>query len=215
MAGGLFGLGAVTGPLLGPDRRRLAHRRLELALDLPRQRARRRRRRRPRVPLHRGARLRAPRRAHRHLRHRACSRSAWRSLQYVLEEGQPRRLGLDGRSCVLAAVAAIALVTFVVHELETPSIRSSTCACSRTAATRAGTGINFLLGIALFSGSYLFSLYCGAVMHYTALDIGKVFLVAGLVQIVLMPLIGRFSGARRRPGAGRVRHRRRVPRACG
>ena len=43
----------------------------------------------------------------------------------------------------------------------------------------AGTGLNFLLGLALFGASYLFSLYCGAVMHYTALDIGKIFLVAG------------------------------------
>jgi DHA2 family multidrug resistance protein len=31
-------------------------------------------------------------------------------------------------------------------------------------------------------------------MRYTALDIGKIFLVAGLIQIVLMPLLGKFSG---------------------
>src|SRR6185312_1229324 len=35
---------------------------------------------------------------------------------------------------------------------------------------------------------------CGAVMRYTALDIGKIFLVAGAIQIVMMPLLGRFSG---------------------
>jgi DHA2 family multidrug resistance protein len=43
----------------------------------------------------------------------------------------------------------------------------------------------------LFAGNFLFSLYCGAVMHYQALDIGRIFLVAGLIQIVLMPIIGR------------------------
>ncbi|HEY0253346.1 MAG TPA: MFS transporter, partial [Kofleriaceae bacterium] len=47
--------------------------------------------------------------------------------------------------------------------------------------------------LALFASSYLFSLFCGSVMHYTALDIGKVFLVAGLVQIVLMPIVGKFA----------------------
>ena len=31
-------------------------------------------------------------------------------------------------------------------------------------------------------------------MRYTALDIGKIFLVAGLIQIVLMPLLGKYSG---------------------
>jgi DHA2 family multidrug resistance protein len=57
----------------------------------------------------------------------------------------------------------------------------------------AGTGINFLTGFALFSGSYMFSLFAGAVMHYSALDIGKVFLVAGTVSIVVMPLMGRLA----------------------
>jgi DHA2 family multidrug resistance protein len=50
-----------------------------------------------------------------------------------------------------------------------------------------------LIGFALFGASYLFSLYCGAVMHYTALDIGRVFLLAGLAQVFLMPLIGKMA----------------------
>jgi DHA2 family multidrug resistance protein len=94
---------------------------------------------------------------------------------------------------VIAVVAAIALVTFFVHELETDAPVVDLRVFANRSYT-AGTGINFLLGIALFSGSYLFSLYCGAVMHYTALDIGKIFLVAGSIQIVLMPLLGKFSG---------------------
>jgi len=57
----------------------------------------------------------------------------------------------------------------------------------------AGTGLNFLLGLAVFGGSYLFSLYCGAVMHYQAIDIGRIFLLAGLSQIFLMPLIGKMA----------------------
>jgi MFS transporter, DHA2 family, multidrug resistance protein len=57
----------------------------------------------------------------------------------------------------------------------------------------AGTGLNFLLGIAVFGAAYLFSLYCGAVMGYEALDIGRVFLLAGMSQIFLMPLIGKMA----------------------
>jgi DHA2 family multidrug resistance protein len=114
------------------------------------------------------------------------------SLQYVLEEGH--RDGWDTTPImVISAIAVVSLVTFVVHELET----DHPVVDLRVFANRsysAGTGINFLLGIALFSGSYLFSLYCGAVMHYTALDIGKIFLVAGAIQVVLMPLLGKFSG---------------------
>jgi DHA2 family multidrug resistance protein len=39
----------------------------------------------------------------------------------------------------------------------------------------------------------LFSLYCGAVMRYSALDIGLVFLTAGTVQLVMVPVMGRLA----------------------
>ena len=57
----------------------------------------------------------------------------------------------------------------------------------------AGTGLNFLLGLAVFGAAFLFSLYAGSVMHYQALDIGRVFLLAGASQIALMPLIGKIA----------------------
>jgi len=115
------------------------------------------------------------------------------ALQYVLEEGN-RDGWLESRAItVLAAVAVIALVTFLVHELETdhPVVELRVFA-NRTYA--ASSGINFLLGLTLFAGNFLFALYCGVVMRYSALDIGHVFLVAGAVQIVLLPLVGRIVG---------------------
>ena len=115
------------------------------------------------------------------------------SLQYVLEEGN--REGWSDSTLILAlgAVASIALVTFIVHELEHPNpVVDLRVFKNRSYA--AGTGLNFLLGLAVFGASYLFSLYCGAVMHYQALDIGRIFLVAGASQILLMPIIGRMSG---------------------
>lgn len=112
------------------------------------------------------------------------------SLQYVLEEGNREGWTESPLVVVLAAVSVIALVTFVVHELETknPVVDLRVFANRNYAA---GTGLNLLTGFALFSGSYLFSLYCGAVMRYSALEIGKVFLVAGTISIVLMPIIGK------------------------
>jgi DHA2 family multidrug resistance protein len=114
------------------------------------------------------------------------------ALQYVLEEGNRDGWFESTRITVLAWVAAISLATFIAHELDTPHpVVDLRVFKNRSYA--AGTGINFLTGVALFGSSYLFSLFCGAVMHYTALDTGKVFLVAGLVQIALMPLVGRFA----------------------
>jgi len=114
------------------------------------------------------------------------------SLQYVLEEGNREGWSESTLILVLGAVAAIALVTFIVHELEAPNpVVDLRVFKNRSYA--AGTGLNFLLGLAVFGTSYLFSLYCGAVMHYAALDIGRIFLLAGLSQILLMPLIGRMA----------------------
>ncbi|RYE75936.1 MAG: DHA2 family efflux MFS transporter permease subunit, partial [Myxococcales bacterium] len=115
------------------------------------------------------------------------------TLQYVLEEGN--REGWFDSTLIqaLTAVAVVALITFFVHELETPhpvvDLRVFT---NRSYA--AGTGLNFLTGFALFSGSFLFSLYGGSVMRYTALDLGKVFLVAGTVSVFVMPAMGKLVG---------------------
>jgi DHA2 family multidrug resistance protein len=114
------------------------------------------------------------------------------SLQYVLEEGN-REGWLDSRLIVvLSAVAAISLISLIVHELETPHPVVDLRVFKNRSYT-AGTGLNFLTGFALFSGSYMFSLFAGTVIHYSALDIGKVFLVAGVVSVFVMPLMGRLA----------------------
>jgi DHA2 family multidrug resistance protein len=98
-------------------------------------------------------------------------------------------------------VALVALVTFVVHEFETPNpVVDFRVFAHRSYA--AATAINRLTGMVLFSGSFLFSLYCGVVMRYSALDIGLAFLKGSAIQIVIIPLIGRY-GAKLdlRPGA--------------
>jgi len=114
------------------------------------------------------------------------------SLQYVLEEGNREGWTESTLVMVLGAVAAIALITFIVHELEHPNPVVD-LRVFKSRSYSAGTGLNFLLGLAVFGASYLFSLYCGAVMHYAALDIGRIFLLAGLSQIFLMPLIGKLA----------------------
>jgi MFS transporter, DHA2 family, multidrug resistance protein len=114
------------------------------------------------------------------------------ALQYVLEEGNRDGWFESTRIVVLTWVAVIALTTFIAHELETrhPVVDLRVF---KNRSYAAGTGINFLTGVALFASSYLFSLFCGTVMGYTALDTGRVFLVAGLAQIVLMPLVGQLA----------------------
>lgn len=114
------------------------------------------------------------------------------SLQYVLEEGNREGWSESPAVLALGAIAVIALITFVVHELETahPVVDLGVF---KNWSYAAGTGLNFLTGFALFSGSYMFSLFAGSVIRYSALDIGKVFLVAGTVSVVVMPVMGRLA----------------------
>jgi DHA2 family multidrug resistance protein len=114
------------------------------------------------------------------------------SLQYVLEEGNREGWFESSLIGVLAIIAATALITFIIHELETEHpIVDLRVFKGRSYA--AGTGLNFLTGFALFGGSFMFSLYAGSVLHYSALDTGKVFLVAGTISILMMPLVGKLA----------------------
>ncbi|WP_163990213.1 DHA2 family efflux MFS transporter permease subunit [Pyxidicoccus caerfyrddinensis] len=192
MAGALFGLGAVTGPLLGPT---VGGMLIEAAswhwiflINLP-------------VGLF------AAWMAWRHIDQPAFAPTqdkvdrygiallavGMASLQFVLEEGN-REDWFDSRKItLLAVVAGVALITFIVHELETPQPVVDLRVFANRSYT-AATGINFIVGTALFAGSFLFSLYCGTVMRYSALDIGLIFLKGSVIQLFLMPLIGRFGG---------------------
>ena len=112
------------------------------------------------------------------------------SLQYVLEEGNRDDWFESGTITVLAIVAAIALVAFLSHELEAehPVVDLRVFANSAYAAA---TVLSFLVGTAVFAGSVLLSLFCGTVMRYRALDIGHVFLLGSWIQILIFPIVGR------------------------
>jgi DHA2 family multidrug resistance protein len=194
MAAALFGLGAITGPLLGPT---IGGYLIEwsswhwifmvnvpigivatfLAFRFVRQ---------PGFVAPKGAEARVD------VFGIALLATGMASLQYVLEEGNREGWFDSFLILFLSALAAVALITFIVHELETehPVVDLRVF---KHRSYSAGTGLNFLTGFALFAGSYMFSLFAGSVIHYSALDIGKVFLVSGTVSIVVMPLMGRLA----------------------
>ncbi len=191
MAGALFGLGAITGPLLGPT---LGGYLIDVSswhwifyinvpigcfaaymswkhIDEPSFKPNR-------APLDRwGLSLLAVGMA---------------SLQYVLEEGNRDGWFESTLIVFLASLSLVSLVTFAFHELEIDDPIVDLRVFANT-SYRAATGINFMVGIALFSATFLFSLYCGAIMRYKAFDIGLLFLKGSFIQIMIMPLIGKFG----------------------
>jgi DHA2 family multidrug resistance protein len=115
------------------------------------------------------------------------------SLQYVLEEGNRNGWFESTTIVVLACIAAVAIVAFISHELEIkhPVVDLRVF---NNRGYAAATALSFLIGTALFAGSVMLSLYCGTIMHYRALDIGKLFLFATWIQLLIFPIVGRLIG---------------------
>jgi DHA2 family multidrug resistance protein len=112
------------------------------------------------------------------------------SLQYVLEEGNRDGWFEDATITGLSMVAAISLVGFVSHSLEAEHPVVDLRVFSNRGYA-AATLLNFLIGTAIFAGSLLLSLYCGQIMHYRAIQIGRVFLMGTWIQLLIFPLAGR------------------------
>lgn len=114
------------------------------------------------------------------------------TLQYVLEEGNREGWFESTLILCLSVVAFVSLITFIVHELETENPVVD-LRVFKNVSYSAATGINFMVGVALFSAGFLFSLYLGTIMRYTAFNIGVLFLQGSFIQIFLMPIIGKLG----------------------
>ena len=92
---------------------------------------------------------------------------------------------------MLAASAAL-LAAFLVIEsrAEEPVLPLSIFRLRTLAGANAA---RLLLGASFYGFVFVGTLYMQEVLHYSALDIGKVFLAAGSISIVMMPLIGRIG----------------------
>jgi MFS transporter, DHA2 family, multidrug resistance protein len=115
------------------------------------------------------------------------------SLQYALEEGNRDGWLESPLITAMLATAVISLITFGVHvlEVDNPIVDLRVF---KSRAYSAATALNCLIGTVLFGGSFLYSLYCGSIMHYRALDIGLIFLRGSWIQLFLLPIIGRNIG---------------------
>lgn len=114
------------------------------------------------------------------------------TMQYVLEEGNGEGWFESDLITTVTLASLSFFVLFVYQELhvEHPVVKLS---FFRDRQYTAGTLVNVGIGIALFSGVYLFSLYSGTVLRYTASTTGGLVVWAALVQGMTMPIVGRFG----------------------
>jgi MFS transporter, DHA2 family, multidrug resistance protein len=112
------------------------------------------------------------------------------ALELFLERGE-RLEWFDSTEIVVYAVLAfVALGGFVIHELETvhPIVDLRLCRDSQYAS---GLIITALLGAALFSTVFIFPVYVQSLMGYTAWQTGMLLLPSAVASAFTMPLMAR------------------------
>ncbi|MEO6938555.1 MAG: DHA2 family efflux MFS transporter permease subunit [Candidatus Kapaibacterium sp.] len=112
------------------------------------------------------------------------------ALQIVLERGQSEDWFDTPYIVVLSVMAALAIVGFVWHELTTEHpvvdlrvLRSSTLAICAV--------LTFILGFGLFSSVFLVPVFVQRLLGYTAMQTGLLLLPGALLAAICLPIVGR------------------------
>jgi DHA2 family multidrug resistance protein len=114
------------------------------------------------------------------------------TMQWVLESGNEEGW-LDSPWIIgMSLVSATCFSLFLRRELTTdhPVVQLRFFKDRQYAMA---TLVNMGLGMSLFAGIYLFSLFSGVVLGFTATQTGNLILYAASLQLILMPLVGRFG----------------------
>jgi len=112
------------------------------------------------------------------------------SLQFVLEEGAKNDWFADDHILLLSLVAAICGPAFIWRSL----VYYNPIVELRAFANRnfvVGVVMTFIVGAALFGGTFLLPLFLGRVRDYSAAEVGTTMVVSGLAMFATAPFAGR------------------------
>jgi len=112
------------------------------------------------------------------------------SLQFVLEEGSKNNWFADDLILLLSVVAAITGPTFVWRSLAywNPVVELR---AFNNRNFLVGVVMTFIVGAALFGGSFLLPLFLSRVRDYSPAEVGTTLVVSGLAMFMTAPIAGR------------------------
>jgi MFS transporter, DHA2 family, multidrug resistance protein len=112
------------------------------------------------------------------------------SLQLALEQGERHEWFQSAYVTALVAAAVVGLVLFIVHELRTehPAVNLSVL---RDRSFTSATAIGGILGMGLFASLFLLPLFLQSLLGYTAMLSGMALVPRSLAMAAIMPLGGR------------------------
>jgi DHA2 family multidrug resistance protein len=112
------------------------------------------------------------------------------SLQYVLERGQSDDWFSDRTILILSIVSATGLISFVYRQLtiDRPMIQLSLLKSRNLAASNI---LTFAVGFGLFGSVFIFPVLVQRILGYTPTDAGFGLVPSAIVAIFVMPIIGK------------------------
>ena len=112
------------------------------------------------------------------------------SLQIVLERGERDDWFAATYIVVLSIVAAIGIVGFIVRELtaEHPVVNLRVL---KDRSLAVGTLFTFILGFGLYSSVFIFPVFIQNLLGFTAMQTGLILLPGGIATAIMMPVVGK------------------------
>ena len=112
------------------------------------------------------------------------------SLQYVLERGESEDWFASSAISVLAITATIGVIGFIWRELTTPHpVVNLRIMGNRTLALT--TVFTFVVGLGLFTSVFVFPILAQRVLGFSPLETGLTLLPATAIGVIMMPIIGK------------------------
>jgi len=114
------------------------------------------------------------------------------TLQVVLQEGEKNGWFESPFIIALSVLSLVSFVAFIYTELtvEKPLINIR---IFKDRDFTAGSLAGSIVGATLFGSVFIIPLFCGTLLHYTALQIGLLLLPTSLVSLVLFPVAGQLG----------------------
>ena len=117
------------------------------------------------------------------------------SLQIVLERGERDDWFTATYIIVLTAVAAIGIAGFIVRELTAKNpVVDLRVLKDRSLAV--GTLFTFILGFGLYSSVFVFPVFAQNLLGFTAMQTGLILLPGGIATAIMMPIVGKLMQRR-------------------
>lgn len=113
------------------------------------------------------------------------------SLQFVLEKGESKDWFESGAVVALSVVAACSLVAFVWQELRTPEPAVNLRVLTKSRTLVIGSTLTFVMGFGLFGSLFIYPVFVQRLIGFSAMQTGLSLLPGALLTAFLMPNVGR------------------------